>query len=489
VKPVPENSLIKDSFFLTRQTANLLEDFTREINKSSSLFLLYGVASVGKSRLLRELTNRGISGRKFHWLDFKSEMVDPGIKNESPDAHESGFASKFQALMEAAEEHDVIIVDHFELASNESRHRLFHSWSIDGINKKIKLIIAATAGSFDDLREFAQQFKIEIKSFELVPCSMAEVEAFLAFYLFPKNPLSRLSIPSDVEKQLQSCNGILSKVAEVAIQQAKLVSIKTESDLESKNYTPLAIGLVLIVLIAIGTGYRYWMTPVSIDDSSSSITDQTVTIVSDNDDVVAINAPEPIQSSSAVETIASIDSPQIVEPERETEPVIEPVVQASEKNLSQENLAVEPEPIQVEPEVVKIEPEVVKVDEPVELEVSNKSQQLSRFHRDLDNSLHWIESQDKSKATIQIMMIGFKNFNGKAYYDYLDSLLSKNIDISRFKIYQTSLNGSVVFGVIYGEYKNRRDAYQHIKQLPEVLKKTSPITRTIGGIWNEINGR
>jgi septal ring-binding cell division protein DamX len=171
--------------------------------------------------------------------------------------------------------------------------------------------------------------------------------------------------------------------------------------------------------------------------------------------------------------------------------------------LSQENLAVEPEPIQVEPEVVKfesevvmvepevvmVEPEVVKVDEPVELEVSNKSQQLSRFHRDLDNSLHWIESQDKSKATIQIMMIGFKNYNGKAYYDYLDSLLSKNIDISRFKIYQTSLNGSVVFGVIYGEYKNRRDAYQHIKQLPEVLKKTSPITRTIGGIWNEINGR
>jgi septal ring-binding cell division protein DamX len=123
------------------------------------------------------------------------------------------------------------------------------------------------------------------------------------------------------------------------------------------------------------------------------------------------------------------------------------------------------------------------------LEVSNKSQQLSRFHRDLDNSLHWIESQDKSKATIQIMMIGFKNYNGKAYYDYLDSLLSKNIDISRFKIYQTSLNGSVVFGVIYGEYKNRRDAYQHIKQLPEVLKKTSPITRTIGGIWNEINDR
>jgi septal ring-binding cell division protein DamX len=482
VKSAPENSSIKDQFFITRQTANLLEDFTREINKGSSLFLLYGVASVGKSRLLRELTNRGISGRKFHWVDFKSEMVDPGMKNELPDAHKSGFASKFQALMEAADEQDVIIVDHFELSSNESRHTLFRSWSVDGINKRINLIIAATSGSFDDLREFAQHFKIQIKSFELVPCSMAEVEAFLAFYLFPNNPLSTLSIPSDVEKQLRGCNGILSKVAEVAIQQGKLVSIKTDSGPESKNHTPLVIGLVLIVLIAIGTGYRYWMTPVSLNDSSSSITDQIVTIISDNDDVVAINQPEPIQSSSAVETIASIDSPQIVEPEPETEPVIEPVVQETVKNANQENLPVEPEPTQVEPEVEK-------VDGPVELEVSNKSQQLSRFHRDLDNSFHWIENQDKSKATTQIMTIGFKNINGETYYDYLDSLISNKIDVSSFKIYQTGINGSVGFGVIYGEFKNRGDAYQHIEQLPEALKKRSPIPRTIGGIWNEINNR
>jgi len=482
VKSVPENSLISDPFFLTRQTANLLEDFTREINKSSSLFLLYGVASVGKSRLLRELANRGISGRKFHWVDFKTGMVDPGMKNELPDAHESGFASKFQALMEAVDEHDIIIVDHFDLASNESRHRLFHSWSIDGINKKINLIIAATSGSFDDLREFAQHFKIQIKSFELIPCSMAEVEAFLAFYLFPKNPLSSLSIPSSVEKQLRSCNGILSKVVEVAIQQGNLVSIKAESDPESKNNTPLAVGLVLIVLIATGTGYRYWMTPVSKDNSASSITVQTVTIISDNDDVVAINQPESIQSSSSVETIASIDSPPIVEPEQEAEPVTEPVVQDTVKNANQESLPVEPEPTQVEPEIEK-------VDEPVEIVVSNISQQLSRFHRDLDDSLHWIENQDKKKATIQVMTISSKKFEANAYYSYLETLVSKNIDLSKIRVYRTSIGDSVVFGVIYGVYESLREANQNIQQLPETLKKRAPIPRTIGGIWNEINDR
>ncbi len=93
MKPVLENNLMGDQFFLTRQTANLLEDFTREINKGSSLFLLYGVSSVGKSRLLRELTNRGIPGRKFCWVDFKTENLDSSILNELSDADTDGLAS------------------------------------------------------------------------------------------------------------------------------------------------------------------------------------------------------------------------------------------------------------------------------------------------------------------------------------------------------------------------------------------------------------
>jgi hypothetical protein len=435
---------------------------------------------VGKSRLLRELANRGISGRKFHWIDFKSDKVDPGINNELPGAHENGFATEFQALIEAADEHDVIIVDHFELASNESRHRLFHGWSFDGINKKINLIIAATSGSFDDLREFAEPFKIQIKSFELMACSMAEVEAFLAFYLFPKNPLGTLTIPSEVEKQLRSCNGILSEVVRVANQQGKQVSIKPDSDPELKNRAPLAIGTLLVILIAISTSYRYWAPGVLEDDILPPITEKTITIISDNDDVVTINQPEPIQSSSGVETIASIDSPQIIEPEREAEPVIEPTVPATVQNANQENLPVEPEPTQVEPEFKK-------VDEPVELDVSNKNQQLSRFQGDLDNALYWIESQDKKKATIQVMTISSRKFDANAYYSYLETLVSKNIDLSKFRVYQTSIGDSLVFGVIYGVYESLREANLDIQQLPETLKEKAPIPRTFGGIWNEIN--
>ena len=46
---------MNESFFLTKQTANLMEDFDRELKAGPALFLLYGDTRVGKSRLLQEL--------------------------------------------------------------------------------------------------------------------------------------------------------------------------------------------------------------------------------------------------------------------------------------------------------------------------------------------------------------------------------------------------------------------------------------------------
>ena len=162
--------------------------------------------------------------------------------------------------------------------------------------------------------------------------------------------------------------------------------------------------------------------------------------------------------------------------------VDEPIVQGSARPAGTENLP-------VEIELSRIDSAPGKADEYEVLVVNSENQQLTRLQRDLDSGLHWLESEEKSRATIQIMMIGFRNFSAGDYYNYLDSLVSQNIDVSRFRIYQTSINGSEVFGVIYGEYENRREAIENINKLPEALKAGSPMPRTIGGILNEINGR
>jgi outer membrane protein len=140
----------------------------------------------------------------------------------------------------------------------------------------------------------------------------------------------------------------------------------------------------------------------------------------------------------------------------------------------------------VEIELSQIESAPGMADEYGKLVVYSENQQFTRFQRDLDDGLHWLESEEKSRATIQIMMIGFRNFNAGDYYYYLDSLVSQNIDVSEFRIYQTSINGTEVFGVIYGEYEDRLAASEHISKLPDALKARSPMPRTIGGILNEI---
>ena len=134
---------MNDSYFLTRQTANLMEDFVREIKRGSSLFLLYGETGVGKTSLLRRLTEHRLTEQKIHWIDFEL-TAETGTSETTPDDQ----TSLVERTAEAADEGDVIIIDHFESASNRAQHQIFRSWSTDGKDKSLNLIVSATASSF-----------------------------------------------------------------------------------------------------------------------------------------------------------------------------------------------------------------------------------------------------------------------------------------------------------------------------------------------------
>ena len=480
MKPVTENNLFGDQFFLTRQSANLMEDFAREIRKGSSLFLLYGIGSVGKSRLLGELTKRGIENHKFCWINFKSCSVESSATSEDSSSDTDSFVDEIKELMEAADASDVILADHFELASNKAKHQLFQSWATDGTDKNINLAIATTTGSFSEVRQLAQQYKAKIKSFQLMPCSMAEVEAFLSFYLFPDSPLNSLSIPSEIKKQLRGCNGILGKVIEVADQHGSQVSIKPETASESKYYLPYVAGSLLLIAVASGIFYQYRQPNISDDGSFSAPTEKTITIISDNEDVVSINRPEPGSIDSGDETHQSTSDPLIVEQEQESALIPDSEIPVSADVAANADLKVESETAANEPESVSS----IELDTPLG---ENIIPPVSRYQRDLDNSLKWIEGQDKSRGTIQIMTVSFDSFNDGAYHRYLEKLKLNKIDVSKINIYQTIINNSVVYGVIFGDYASRREAGKNINQLPAGLQVSESIPRSIGGIWNEIN--
>ena len=111
----------------------------------------------------------------------------------------------------------------------------------------------------------------------------------------------------------------------------------------------------------------------------------------------------------------------------------------------------------------------------------------SNFEAALQSSLSWIESNEGSLGTIQIMSIGFNQFSTRNYFRYLDSLRDKGVDISQIRVFPTRAGDTEVYTIIYGQYPDRRVAFRSIEGLPEELRANAPIPRTLAGILGEID--
>jgi AAA+ ATPase superfamily predicted ATPase len=199
---------VSNPFFLTRQTANLMEDFLRELKSATSLYFLYGDSGVGKTRLMRELSRNRMPDARIRWVNLSPD----GSGEESSEAGSAAI----EAIFSSAQSGDIIIADQFETALKKTRHQLFLSWSTDGVDKQVHLVIASGSEGFNELRQLSQQYQVRVKSFQLMPFSADEVEAFLGFYLFPEHPVDKLSMPAALRKQFAATQGVVGKIIEIA---------------------------------------------------------------------------------------------------------------------------------------------------------------------------------------------------------------------------------------------------------------------------------
>jgi len=140
---------VPKTYFLTRQTANLMEDFTRDLKSGNAVYLLYGDEGIGKTRLLEELAQSRLQDVEVHWIDLKAGSSGDRAPVDSSVMIEDIFAR--------AKPGDVIIADHFEMALKKTRHQLFLSWSADGVDQQITLVVAGNTRYFRELSQLAQQ--------------------------------------------------------------------------------------------------------------------------------------------------------------------------------------------------------------------------------------------------------------------------------------------------------------------------------------------
>ena len=195
------------SFFLTTENAALLESGEREINTHAGLCVVHGASGVGKTRLLRELVEARIDAR-VRWVDLASGGGGGGTLIDSSELIEQTITS--------ANPGDVIVADHFESALKKTRHQLFLSWSTEGIDKRLGLIIGAQDDSLGELRQLAQHYQVTMQPHNLKPLNVDDVRASLELYLFPERSPGRLAIPPPLQSQLSAAQGNVNEIIGIA---------------------------------------------------------------------------------------------------------------------------------------------------------------------------------------------------------------------------------------------------------------------------------
>ena len=446
----------------------------REIEHGSSLFLLYGDTGVGKSRLLDQLVTRRLAEHNCHSLDFE--------QSDNTDMDEA-----FGKLAREASQGDVIVVDHFESASNRAQDQIFKSWLTDGRDKNLNVIIVAISTSFNAFRQLAQQYQVEARSFQLMPCSTAEVESYLQFRLFPDDAFGELNMPSAVKKQVRQSNGVLARINEIIERDGDSISLGSARERNLLSRSAPVIGFLTLILAIAGFYYYQQIIPVSspsiVSDVEEAKSDETDPQSEDDQTVEEAEMVDEPESMKNVEVDNNVENTDVVEA---------PISEITQTEITEPEIA--------EAELVKPEIAEPQISEPVEVVATETVEPASTipdadvadnsgidwFQKLLITSLDWIKQGDQQRGTIQVMSIGFDRFDQSAYRTYLDELTGAGIDTSQVRIFKTRAGTQEVYSIIFGEFEDRREANRQIQSLPEVIGADSPIPRSTGSINREI---
>lgn len=466
---------IDTPYFLTKQTANLQEDFGREIKNSASLFLLYGEEGVGKTRLLKELVSTRLNKLRVHWIDCKESEDEAIVQIE--------LSSALEHTLDSANIGDVVVADHFELATNKIKHQLLQSWSTDGIDKKFSLIIATGHTGFDEVRDLAMRYQLNVKSFQLLPLNSIEIDDYCASTLFPSLAPSSLLMPKQIRLALKETQGVFSKLLNIIEQHRNHISMQEPSSSQPVLKPLLVIFGLTILLILAGLTY-YFIPATSIEPVSLNIQEE-VELVQSIDKLVA---SVPIIEKSGDQILPIPELKKITQAPVIIESVIPELVIELAPVEKIDSPLVKPE---VFSETQKVEINKAQKIEPVKnkklVDLVGNEPYSDWFKKELKRSRSWLENNERSRGTIQIMSIGFDSATDGAYRSYVGSLQKKGVDVSQLRVYPTRVREKIVFGIIFGDYESRRMASQSVTDLPLSLGANQPISRSIGSIWNEIS--
>ncbi len=523
-------------YFLTRQTANLMEDFARELAAGSAVYLLYGEPRVGKTRLLQELWHSRLGDVTVHWID---------LAIAADDIADADLSDEIERLFEQAAPGDVIIADHFESTLKKNRHQLFLSWSANGADKQLNLIVASNIEGFNELRLLSQQYQARVQSYQLMPLADDESDAFLGHYLFPDHPLGKLAMPAPLRRQVADAQGVIGNLVEIADHDGSHIETAPLADTESlRGGSRIVAAALMLFVIVLGAGWYFFVEPepLRVDiplaqapkpdagigvAAAPTVAEETIeetqpsgSLADDDANAAPAIAPEPV-GTAPIDGTAWAEDAGAPTADAATDPAADPAdssplpVDAASReapDAAQAGFALAPAPDEAaavvdqaigssatarsfEPDLAEIVAAQVaattlaSVDPeppPVPATTNGVIDVHNRLMYELERSIDWLSANDNSSGTIQVLLLGFKRFDPVAYFDHVEDLGRRQVDTDQLRIFKTFTGGRIAYSVFYGEYESRQAALRAIDELPEALRKIGPIPRSVGGIWQEI---
>ena len=449
---------MSEKYFLTQQTANLREDFQREIEAGSSISLLYGASGAGKSAFIRTFLDKSIRNINVQSIDF----ADRQAQTKSDDAM-STYSNSIEQMFDAAEMSSLIVIDHFELASQTARHQIFQSWITAGIDKKLRLILIMDNQYLAQCEALSVQYKTSIQTAELTAFDANESVEFVQSCLEDQTALGKFEIPSRLRSEFSAANGNPAKLIQFAGNHKNLLVRGRRTDKVRKKSVLWLFGCFPVIAALGYYGYGEFLS-----NSSSNI---TTILTQENTSAQIAKDPSPAQDlSESTERTAVLNTD-----DKSNSAVNNPALQDGDSAIITDI---------TESKIDNTEIENQQNDIAISSTVPLKRDE-EWFKALLEDSKQWVNSTADSKATIQIMSVDKARFEFESLQRFINDLSDE--DLGQLKILSIELNQGSVYGLFYGEFDDRRQASNQIKNLSATLKASQPFPRSIEGIRQDLS--
>ncbi len=444
----------KNPFFITRRSANLMEDLHRQISAVGAICLLYGVEGVGKTRLIKQFISTRLAGRN---MKFCRLSTDGFFLDDDTQLH--AFDRLMPTILGSPPDNSIWVIDQLELASGEFIQQLLQFWSLHASELNCALILGCRPRYLGTVYKISQQLKLKIPSVELKPLSKSESLQYLSAQLCPNmDSVAVLSI--ELSREFKLAGGIPGLLDQIIQRHSGLIEC-SQQNLHNRKIKVLFLLAASMLML----GPVIYLNFSKFDLIESQAIQQAAEVKGKEFPRQKINQLENFETPGLVEPVI-LEQEELITGEKEPELALSgEITDRPKQGLGTESVEM-----------------VAAVNTEIETEQMPKPQNV--LLERISATDEWLQLSSDDTASIQIMSLG--KDSQKSLLVFLRKLVANGISMQQIYIYEMNKASDHIYVVLFGSYADRSEARIQINSLPVSLKANSPIIRTIRGIKNEI---